>query len=244
MIFQTINEFLVFQIICGILIIFSSLAIIFSSVALVRMIERKTIAIFYYAISNLTYLLTITISNIGLIDMIQTEEKSQLYLISLLGMNIGIIITSMFLYLFYGEIIQSENKKKKKIWVIIIGLLIIGIELLPFNNWFDPNPEGFQLKYISYLIQTLYCVGIYVISAIGFFKNAKLIQERRKNFLFIAWGDIFFALFFLFMLSRAFLGSLPIFTYFQISSWIILTAGLIFLFIGFIMPTFKQSEEN
>ena len=244
MLFQITNEILVFQIISGILILFSILATSFSSVALVRMFERKKIAILYYALSNLTFLFTMSISNIGLIDLIQTGEKTQLYLTSLLGMNIGIIITSMFLFLFYEEIIHSQNKKKKRNWVIIICLLIIGFQLLPFNNWFDPHSEGFQIKYISYLFQTIYCVGIYLISAIGFFKNAKQIQERRKNFLFIAWGDIFFAIFFVLMLSRAFLSGLPIFPYFQISSWIILTTGLIFLFIGYILPTFEQVEEN
>jgi hypothetical protein len=159
-----------------------------------------------------------------------------------LGMNIGIILVSLFLYLFYGEL--KNIKQSQKTVAVVAGIGIIIFQLLPANDWFNPNPEGFSLKYISYLFQTLYCVSIYVANAKGFKYLAGRVPEQSKNFQYIMYGNILLAVFFVFMFLRAFITTGIMLPIIQIGSWFIQISAIILFFMGFILPGLKKKEAT
>jgi hypothetical protein len=236
------NQLIIFQIIVVILCIFSLLLTIFTTIGFTRFMARKSKVSLYYALSNFTFLLSTTITNIGMIDAITEGYKTDLYHWGLLGMNIGIILASFFLYMFYAEMTNTKNIKRN--FVLISTIFIIIFESLPQNNWFVDNTSGFQLKYISYLFQTLYCVAIYFTGARGFRYLASRVEEQKSDILKIMWGNIILACFFVLMLLRSMITE-GFFLYFiQIGSWILQFTALILFFMGYIIPGFRNQEQK
>lgn len=242
MLTQVVENFVVYQITSGVLVLLTILLGFFAAIPLVRYLERQNKVALYYGFSNLAFLVTSTISNIGITDVLETGEKTMLYYASLLGMNVGIIMASLFLYQFYAKL--SGVDKKARVVSIAGAAGIIAFQLLPFNGWFTPDAGGFQLKYISYLLQTIYCCVIYVILARGFLRLSKRVDEDRKYFRAISAGNVLLSLFFVMMLSRAFTGDSPILPIIQIGSWGLMTLAISLLFYGFVIPTFKQAQQS
>ena len=236
------SQIQVFQIISGVLVFLSILLVIFSTFGITRFFERREAGKipFYYAFSNLSFLISATCINMGLLDAIEVGTKTHIYYWGLIGMNIGIILASMFLYQFFSEL--NDIPKEKRIICVIFAFLIICFQLLPQNNWFVEFSQGFQLKYISYLLQTIYCVSIYLSSAIGLKLLASHVEEQRTSFICIMTGNILLCIFFLLMMMRAFIKDGPMLLVIQLSSWILQIIALILLFWGFIRPSIKKGD--
>ncbi len=221
---------------------------IFASFGFVRYFQRRkqgNISL-YYALINISFLFSTTTVNIGVVDALSNGIKTDIYNWGLLGMNIGIILASLFLYLFYAE--MRDRPKNYRYITLLVGIGIIIFELLPQNQWFSDEP-GFKLKYISYMFQTLYCSLIYITAARGFNYLRIKVPDESTAFTNIMVAFILLVLFFFLMLTRAFLPAdnilLPIV---QIGSWLIQILSIILLFMGFIVPSLKkhapQNQKN
>ncbi|MHA1734670.1 MAG: hypothetical protein ACTSU5_22260 [Promethearchaeota archaeon] len=231
----TPEERLVYQISSSILVFLTILFVMFATVSLVKYLERKSRVALLFALSNLTFVFLTTMTNIGLVDLITAGEKTTIYGLSLIGMSVGIILASMFLYLFYCELSDVPPMKRKMAVLTAAGLIVL--ILLPFNGWFDFDATGFQLKYVSLTFQTIYCVAIYLTLARGFLHLARRVKgQERKYFLYITLGNVFLSLFFVLMVSRAFVSQPGPLLLVQIGSWTLMALGTSFFFYGYMVP--------
>ncbi len=244
MISQTVTDIWIYEISSAILIFNTIMIGVFSALSLIKYLERRTCVALFFTLSNLTWVAIITTSNIGVTDLIAHTEKTNVYGYSLIGMSVGIILVSLFLYQFYAEV--SGQSKQNRVLSTIAAFAIIGIILLPINGWLDFTATGFQFKYISYLFQTVYCVGIFLILARGFNRLAKRLEDKTqaRYFRFIVSGNLLLASFFVFMMIRAFVTSSSALLFVQISSWTLIALGISCLFYGYIVPMFTGVKDN
>ncbi len=230
----------IFQIIVFIMVFQSIILSIFASFGFVRFFQRRKQGYIslYYALINIAFLFSTTTINIGVVDALVNNTKTDVYYWSLLGMNIGIILASFFLYMFYSE--MRDRPKKYRYLTAIVAFAIILFQLLPQNQWFSEEP-GFKLKYISYLFQTLYCALIYITAARGFNYLRIKVTAQSQDFRNIMIAFILLVAFFFLMLMRAFLpAENPILPTIQIGSWIIQVLSIVLLFLGFIVPSLRK----
>jgi hypothetical protein len=233
------TQMLIYRIVAGIMVYQTIMFAIFASFGFLRYSKRKGAGkvSLYYALVNLLYLIATTTSNIGILDVLEYGVKTDLYEMSLVGMNVGIIITSMFLYFFYYE--MGNPPKRNRILALVFAIIISGIQVLAYFYG-----KTYGLKYIGYTTQTVYCAAIYLAAAKGFNFLRKNIPEQSKDFGNIMLSYIFNVIYFVSMLTRAFIPAdsiaIPVI---QIGSWIIQITSVLLLFFGFMYPTIRKSKQ-
>jgi hypothetical protein len=134
--------------------------VIFSAVPLSRYMQKKEKVTLYYAMTNIIFTSLFVVLDIGIMDALEDNSKTDTYYFSILYMNIGIIAVSIFYFLFLAEISNINNKRR--IIVMVAGIAVILFQLLIWPQWFpDVAPQGMQLTYVTQIFQTIFCVLIY-----------------------------------------------------------------------------------
>lgn len=194
----------------------------------------------YFALSNLTYVITLAVTYVGIVTSLEMDDKSPSFMASMFVMNICMICGGFCLYLFCSKL--ASINKKKVLTVGIIGLAFLVFSSLPINNWMDPTSKGFQIKYISFLLLTIYSIGVYSSIIRIFGKDLKNLTEMRGQYRSIVYGSISSMLFFVGMLVRSAAAINSIL--YNAIIWCILVIGAGFYFFGFIQPSLKKKVKE
>ncbi len=212
----------------------------FSIIPLKKYLKRKKPLALYFALSNVCYVIILTVKIIGFIANLQIDGRSPIYLFSFLLDNILMILSAVFLFYFIGEI--KEISQRKTQMILIAGSIILIFSLFPFNGWLDPSIGEFRLKYVSQLLMTLFNTVIYTTIIVVFSKDAFRVSEKKRAYLFIIFGSFSMILFFVGML---FIGMLQIESYLFIGIvWSFLALGVVFYFQGFIQPALQGFKRD
>ncbi|GAB4329914.1 MAG: hypothetical protein Kow0069_37520 [Promethearchaeota archaeon] len=220
--------------------VLSLILIAFAAVAFARFVENRSMVALFFALSFASLLAAATASNVGVISVAEAGRKTAYYYAGIVGMNLGIVATSCFLYLFYSEV--AELSRERRTWVVGLALAIILFELLPANQWSSEEP-GFKLKYVSYLVQTIYCCAAYLGAGFGFVHLAGKAPEKKLELRMAAAGNFLLVVFFLMMLSRAFAGDSGFLRTLQVGSWVVMMLAVAALFVGFVLPTIESHAK-
>lgn len=217
--------------------------VIFSALSLSKYMNNKSTLTLYFGFTNIIFSILFVVMDIGIIDSLNYGFKTDVYYFSILFMNIGIIIASILFYQFYGEIISLS--RKNKIFMTIFGISIIIFQLTLWNLWFPTEPiEGMQLTHVSQMIQTLFCIYVYLSMAREFLKLSKRAQDRTKELNALGIASLLMLIFFTLMLIRVALMRFELIVLIvQISSWIVLVISTSCFFYGLIVPNLKKSGE-
>ncbi len=209
---------------------------IFAIITFVRFVSRKSKVALYLSLNYFLYTIAVGIMLVSYQSVLDAGIKTELYYRSS-GYFLAIAtLGTMMLYIFFSEI-NIQQLKTRIIILILGGILFVWI-LLPFNNWGLAELEGFQLRYITYLLALLYFCSIYIGMAINFIKMFFKVSENRTALLSIALGCIVFSFYFVLITLY---GIMEINLLLVIGMLIILMAE-IFFFFGFILPSLKQKK--
>jgi hypothetical protein len=200
--------------------------IIFGSFGLHKYRARPSKIPLYFSLSNFSYVAALLSILIGIIDTINAGQKTTPYFLSLMFMNIFIVLSAIFFFLFESEMFVFESSKKKK--VLGIGAGIIIFHLLPQNEW-NAETQGFKLMYISFLLLMIFTIYVYYSGMKEFDQLRKISKEREKEIRSIRNGAFYMLLFFTLMFVRTLIDNIVL----QIASFGILLIAMSLFFIGF-----------
>lgn len=236
------TQILIYQIIVVIMIFQTVMYCLFASFGFIRYFNRKKTGkvSFYYALVNLSFLFATTSVNAGLTDLLEKGTRTTVYEMSLIGMNVWIVIASLFLYYFYSE--MSGIPQKPRIYAVVFAIIICIVQVLAYDVYFGIT---LKLKYIGYTLQTIYCASIYITAARGFNFLRKNIPEQSTAFSNIMLSFILNVVYFFMMLTRAFIPSgTTAVAVIQIGSWVIQLASVFLLFFGFMYPILTKNKKE
>ena len=212
----------------------------YTIIPLVKFFQRRKTLALYFALSNLAYAITLAVTYVGIVTSLEINDRSPSFMASMLVMNVSMILGAFCLYLFCSNV--ASISRKKVITVGLIGAAFLIFSILPFNNWMDTNATGFQLKYISFLLLTIYSLGVYSSIIRIFGRDLRNLTEMKREYRLIVYGSITSMLFFIGMLIRSATGINSII--YNAIVWTILTIGVGFYFSGFIQPSLQKKEEQ
>ncbi|WP_371804904.1 hypothetical protein [Candidatus Lokiarchaeum ossiferum] len=212
----------------------------YTVIPFVKYIQRRKIMALYFSLSNLTYVITLVVTYIGIVTSLDLGDRSPSFMASMFVMNISMILGAFCLYLFCSKL--ASINKKKVYAVGTIGSIFMVFSIVIFNNWMDSDTTGFQIKYISLLFLTIYSIGVYSSIIRIFGKDLKNLTEMRSQYHSIVYGSITSMLFFIGMLVRS-AARIDSIVYNAII-WVILVIGVGFYFIGFIQPSLKKKVKE
>lgn len=217
--------------------------IFFSTIPLTKYLQTKSKVALYFAITNLIFTSLFVVMELGILDALDLGVKTDLYYFSVLYMNVGIIAASIFYYLFYALIVESP--KKESTIIIIGGIAVIIFQLAIWPDWFGPASGGMQPKYIAWLLQTIFCVYVYIRMALQFLRLSKKVKERERELKAMGIGSVLIFIFFVFMLLRVIVMDMEIMNLIvQIVTWVIFLSSTISFFYGFILPNITRADEE
>ena len=151
------TQILIYQIIVVIMIFQTVMYCLFASFGFIRYFNRKKTGkvSFYYDLVNLSFLFATTSVNAGLTDLLEKGTRTTVYEMSLIGMNVWIVIASLFLYYFYSE--MSGIPQKPRIYAVVFAIIICIVQVLAYDVYF-----GITLKLNTRYTLKHYCALDYI----------------------------------------------------------------------------------
>jgi hypothetical protein len=171
----------------------------------------------------------------GHLHAVFSGGTTDLYYQTSLLANAFIVFGMITIVLFHGEF--KEISKIRKVVLIILGALLIGWILLPFNYVISTTP-GFQMKYITYTFMTLFGGTIYLLLTISFFGFSRKTAERKKELISLGLGSL---LFFVYFVVMTIYGITQEFMILFVNMIVLLLSFLCF-FIGIYLPKFTSKQ--
>ncbi|MFW9785357.1 MAG: hypothetical protein ACFFFB_23960 [Candidatus Heimdallarchaeota archaeon] len=198
--------------------------------------KRKKVTLFL-ALNYLSFLIGMLFFAIAHYSVVQIGSTTDLYFQTSMFANIFITAGIIFLTFFHGGF--AEVKKSSKIIKIIFGVFIIVWIALPFN-YIVVSTGGFQLKYLTYTLMSIYGIIIYIDLTVSFFKlSMKALKgsKERKQLFALGLGSLVFLEYFIVITVY---GILQIFI-FLLLGLLSLTISFLCYFLGIYIPKFRKS---
>ena len=210
------------------------LFIFFFSTFLTFVKQKKKVTL-YLMLNYLAFIIAMIFFNAAHISTVLNGMTTDFYFHFSMLANIFVmlgIITNILFHSKFGEV-----KKSIKTIKIVFGFLIVGWLLLPFNYEVGVT-TGFQLKYVTYTLMSLYGIVIYIGLTISFFKMAKMSSQSKKQVIALGLGSLIFLVYFIviviFGITQTFV--------FLLLSMICLYVSFLCYFLGIYLPKFKSKS--
>ncbi|MFX1326117.1 MAG: hypothetical protein ACFE8N_14300 [Promethearchaeota archaeon] len=198
--------------------------------------KRKRVTLFL-ALNYLSFVIGMLFFANAHYSVVQIGSTTNFYYQISMFANIFINMGIIFLTLFHGDF--AEVKKSSKILKIVFGVFIIVWITFPFN-YIVVSTGGFQLKYLTYTLMSIYGIIIYIDLTVSFFKlSMKALKgsKEKKQLVALGLGSLVFLEYFIIITVY---GILQIFTFLFIGL-ISLTISFFCYFIGIYIPKFRKS---
>ncbi|MFX1386971.1 MAG: hypothetical protein ACFE9M_07130 [Promethearchaeota archaeon] len=202
---------------------------------LINYIRNKRVAALYLSLNYLAYIITLSLFLFGHLHSVFNGTTTDLYFQTSMLANVFIVAGMITIILFHGEF--KEVSKKGKVVTIILGLVLIIWILLPFN-YIVSATGGFQIKYITYTLMTLYGGVIYLLLTISFFGFAGKSTERKKELISLGLGSLLFFAYFAIMTAYGITQEFII----LLINMIVLFVSFLCFFIGIYLPKFTTKR--
>ncbi|MFW9822281.1 MAG: hypothetical protein ACFFE4_05075 [Candidatus Thorarchaeota archaeon] len=213
------------------------LLVLFMVSTFITFIKKRKMVTLYLTLNYLSFILGMIFFALAHYTVVQAGMTTDFYFHSSMFANIFITAGIICLIFFHGEF--AEVKRNRKIIEVAIGLFIIVWIALPFN-YVVGSTGGFQLKYMTYTLMSLYGIIIYISLTVSFFKMSSKTQKgskERKQMIALALGSLVFLEYFVIITVY---GILQIFI-FLVTGLLSLTFSFLCYFIGIYLPKFKKS---
>ena len=209
--------------------------LLFMLSTLVNYVRQKKVVSLYLSLNYLSYIITLSMFLWGHLHSILNGATTDLYFQTSMLANAFIVTGMITIILFHGEF--KEVSKTGKVITIILGILLIGWILLPFN--YDISATGgFHMKYVTYSFMTLYGGAIYLLLAISFFGFSRTTLEIKKELISLGLGSMLFFIYFVLMtvygISQEFI--------ILLTNYIVLFVSFLCFFIGIYLPKFTSKS--
>ncbi|MHA2007020.1 MAG: hypothetical protein ACXABO_05485 [Promethearchaeota archaeon] len=198
--------------------------------------KRKKLTL-YLALNYFSFILGMLFFAIAHYTVVQVGSTTDFYYQASMFANVFVTAGIICLTLFHGEF--AEVKKRRKITEIGLGLFIIVWILLPFN--YVVATSGFQLKYLTYTLMSLYGILIYISLTISFFRMSRRAlkgSKERKQMLFLSVGSAIFLEYFFIITAYGILQTF-IFLFIGLYS---LAVSFFCYFLGIYLPKFRKTS--
>ncbi|MHA1987131.1 MAG: hypothetical protein ACW98D_10865 [Promethearchaeota archaeon] len=199
--------------------------------------QKKRKVTLYLALNYLSFILGMLYFALAHYSVILENTMTDLYYQVSMFANVFIMAGIICLIFFHAEF---TNVKKRRITIeALIGLFLITWIALPFNYTVVSN-GGFQLKYVTYTLMSIYGIFIYINLTFSFFKmSLKALKgsKERKQLIALGLGSLIFLEYF-FVITVY--GILQIFIFLFVGL-LSITVSFMFYFIGIYLPKFMKS---
>ena len=211
--------------------------LLFMISTLITFIRKRRRVTLYLTLNYLSFTLAMTFFALAHYNAVQTDSDSNFYDFASMFANVFVIIGIISLIFFHSQF--TEINKNWKVIEVILGSFIVIWLLLPFN-YNGGTSSGFQLKYITYTLMSIYGIIIYLEITISFFKMAGKTpkgSKERNQLLALGLGSLIFLEYF-FVITVY--GISQIFELLLIGL-VSLSASFFCYFLGIYLPKFKKN---
>ncbi|MFX0076390.1 MAG: hypothetical protein ACFE96_13185 [Candidatus Hermodarchaeota archaeon] len=181
------------------------------------------------------FIIAMIFFNAAHISAVMNGMTTEFYFHSSMFANIFVmlgIITNILFHSKFGEV-----KKSTKVIKIVFGFLIVGWLLLPFNYEVGAA-TGFQLKYVTYTLMSIYGIVIYIGLTVSFFKMARVSSQSKKQVIALGLGSLIFLVYFIIIVIFGITQTFE----FLMASMICLYASFFCYFLGIYLPKFRSKS--
>lgn len=209
--------------------------LIFFISTFVTFAKQKKKVTLYLTLNYLAFIVAMGFFNVAHISAVLNGMTTDFYFHSSMFANIFVmlgIITNILFHSKFGQV-----KSRTKVLKIVFGLLITGWLFLPFNYEVEAT-TGFQLKYITYSLMSVYGIVIYIGLTVSFFKMSRVSEHSKKQLIALGLGALIFLLYFVII---AIFGITQNFEFLLISM-LCLYSSFICYFIGIYLPKLKSKS--
>ena len=198
--------------------------------------KRKKVTL-YLALNYLSFILGMIIFAIAHNSVIQAGIVTDFYFQASMFANVFIMAGIICLIFFHGEF--TEVNRNRKIIEVVFGIFIMVWIALPFN-YTAGSTSGFQLKYVTYTLMSIYGIIIYINLTVSFFRmSLKALRgsKERKQLIALGLGSLVFLEYFFIITVY---GILQIFVFLLVGLFSLIFSFLCY-FIGIYLPKFLKS---
>lgn len=209
--------------------------LIFLVSTFITYVRQKKKVTLYLTLNYLAFIVAMCFFNAAHIDTLLEGMTTDFYFHSSMIANIFVmlgIITNILFHSKFGKV-----KSTIKVLKIVFGFLIIGWLFLPFNYEVGAT-SGFQLKYITYTLMSVYGIVIYLGLTVSFFKMSRATTQSKKQLVALGIGSLIFLLYFVII---AIFGITQIFEFLLISMFS-LYGSFVCYFVGIYLPKLKSKN--
>lgn len=223
------------QLIFWIIVILEGLLLIFFVSTVITFSKNRRKVTFFLALNYLSFIIAIFLFGLSHFDAISQGFTTDFYYQGSMLANIFVMLGIISNIAFHSQF--SEVSKTKNAMKYLFGFLIVGWILLPFNYEVVIS-DGFQLKYITYTLMSLYGIIIYAGLTISFFNMSRITEKSKKQLVYLGLGALIFLIYFvvivIFGITQTFI--------LLIVSMICLLASFLCYFIGIYLPKFRTTK--
>ncbi|GAG82521.1 unnamed protein product, partial [marine sediment metagenome] len=185
--------------------------------------KKKKKVTLYLALNYLSFILGMLYFALAHYSVILEDATTDLYYQVSMFANVFIMAGIICLIFFHAEF--AKVKRRRKNIEALFGLFLIVWIALPFN-YTVVSTGGFQLKYVTYTLMSIYGIFIYVNLTLSFFKmSLQALKGSKERIQLIALG----------------LGSLIFLEYFFVITVYGILQIFMFLFVGLLSITISFS---
>jgi len=199
--------------------------------------KKKRKVTLYLALNYLSFILGMLYFALAHYSVMLTGITTDLYFQVSMFANVFIMAGIICLIFFHAEF--AKVKRSRKIIEALIGLFLIVWIALPFN-YTVVSTGGFQLKYVTYTLMSIYGIFIYINLTWSFFKmslQALKGSKERKQLIALGLGSLIFLEYFIVITVY---GILQIFIFLFVGL-LSITVSFMCYFIGIYLPKFMKS---
>jgi hypothetical protein len=213
------------------------LLVLFMVSTFITFAKKRRKVTLYLALNYLSFILGMLFFALAHYSVVLVGITTDLYFQISMFANVFIMAGIICLIFFHGEF--AKVNRRRKIIESVFGLFLIIWIVLPFN-YSVGSTGGFQLKYVTYTLMSIYGIVIYVNLTMSFFKmSLKALKgsKERKQLIALGLASLVFLEYFFIITVY---GILQIFI-FLLVGLISLTVSFLCYFIGIYLPKFIKS---
>lgn len=196
--------------------------------------QKKKVTLFL-TLNYLAFIVAMGFFNVAHINAVLNGRTTDFYFNSSMFANIFVMLGIITNIMFHSNFVKVKSTSKAL--KIGFGLLITGWIFLPFNYEVGVT-TGFQMKYITYTLMSVYGIAIYIGLTVSFFKMSRVTTQSKKQLVALGLGSLIFLLYFVIIVI---FGITQIFEFLLISMFC-LYISFICYFLGIYLPKLRSKS--